>query len=347
MSNKSLLFLMFGLLSAGCASGGFDENDSDSPVEQRAREVVPKFGMAQAQGALGSSCATGCIWSSYAVSLGAQLATHTCGSLDCACVADGNIYISCVVNQSSAAPGPSWDDPFAPQSNPAGAVSRVPGATCAPNCIWSTLAVYLNFQEASSLCQDSPCACVVNNNAWLACNPSSGGGQSSQPQPQAQAQPQPQAPPRAGSAAQQIVDSHNARRLTLWNQSFGRYDGADPLSNLKDAAAGRPAKTSCYGTAPCNTVRLSDTLLESMRDITSVYGLNYFVTSVAGAAHSYGSLHYAGRAVDFDEVNGVLIRGDSPQARSLMAACRALGAIEVLGPSNDPAGHRDHVHCAW
>ena len=75
--------------------------------------------------------------------------------------------------------------------------------------------------------------------------------------------------------------------------------------------------------------------------------MNYFVTSIAGASHSYGSLHYAGRAVDFDEVNGVLIRGDSPQARALMAACRALGAIEVLGPSNDPYGHRDHVHCAW
>jgi hypothetical protein len=29
-----------------------------------------------------------------------------------------------------------------------------------------------------------------------------------------------------------------------------------------------------------------------------------------------------------------------------MSACRALGAVEVLGPSND-ASHRDHVHCAW
>jgi zinc D-Ala-D-Ala carboxypeptidase len=48
-----------------------------------------------------------------------------------------------------------------------------------------------------------------------------------------------------------------------------------------------------------------------------------------------------------DEVNGVRIQGDSATARAFMAACRELGAIEVLGPSNDPAGHSDHIHCAW
>jgi len=30
-----------------------------------------------------------------------------------------------------------------------------------------------------------------------------------------------------------------------------------------------------------------------------------------------------------------------------MDACRALGAIEVFGPSNDPAGHNDHLHCTF
>jgi hypothetical protein len=68
-------------------------------------------------------------------------------------------------------------------------------------------------------------------------------------------------------------------------------------------------------------------------------GFRYFVTSVAGGAHSFGSLHYSGRAFDIDEINGVRISGDSALARRFMSACREVGAIEVFGPSNDPSGH--------
>ncbi len=84
-----------------------------------------------------------------------------------------------------------------------------------------------------------------------------------------------------------------------------------------------------------------------MRDLRTRYGMSYFVTSIAGASHSQGSLHYQGRAIDFDEVNGARILGDSAHARALMSACREMGATEVFGPSNDPSGHADHVHCAW
>jgi peptidoglycan hydrolase-like protein with peptidoglycan-binding domain len=149
-----------------------------------------------------------------------------------------------------------------------------------------------------------------------------------------------------GTAAARILAAHRAGRLTLWDQTFGRYDGADPLSNMTDAAAGRAARTSCYGGAPCGTVRLSNGLLNGMAALRESYGYSYFVTAIAGASHSANSYHYAGRAFDLDTINGARIAGDSAAARSFMAACRALGAIEVLGPSND-AGHQDHIHCAW
>lgn len=151
---------------------------------------------------------------------------------------------------------------------------------------------------------------------------------------------------RSGIAAE-ILGHHDGGRLTLWNQSFGRYDGADPRSNIADTAAGGDAKTSCYGTAPCNQVSLSMSLLRAMRSLREQKGYNYFVTSIAGANHSYGSLHYAGRAFDIDEINGVRVYGDSAAARAFMNACWSLGAVEVFGPSNDPYGHYDHIHCGF
>jgi len=148
------------------------------------------------------------------------------------------------------------------------------------------------------------------------------------------------------AAASSVLDAHRAGTLTLWNETFGRADGADPLSNITATATGGRAKTSCYGGAPCTTVLLSERLVSGMARLREQRGFDYFVTSIAGASHSVGSLHYDGRAFDVDEVNGVRIQGDSATARAFMAACRELGAIEVLGPNNDP-GHQDHVHCAW
>ena len=133
----------------------------------------------------------------------------------------------------------------------------------------------------------------------------------------------------------------------LWDETFGRADGASPLDNVTDVAAGRPAATSCYGGAPCDDVALTQALLSGMVAHATERGHSYFVTAIAGASHSAGSLHYDGRAFDVDEVDGIRIQGDSATARSFMDACRALGATEVFGPSNDPAGHSDHLHCGW
>ncbi len=158
----------------------------------------------------------------------------------------------------------------------------------------------------------------------------------------------PNAPPstRAGKA-QSLLIEHQANAVVFWEQQFGgRVDGADAFSNLRDTANGGAARRSVHGTAPGGAVQLSSTMLDSMLALEQ-RGFRYFVTSVAGGSHSSGSLHYSGRAFDIDEVNGVIIRGDSALARSFMNACRELGAVEVFGPSNDPAGHFDHLHCAW
>lgn len=153
--------------------------------------------------------------------------------------------------------------------------------------------------------------------------------------------------PASGGPASRILAAHRAGTVTLWNQTFGRYDGADPLNNITDAAAGRPVKRSCYGTAPCGSVYLQSGLLNGVAALRERYGYRFFVTTVAGGSHSSGSYHYAGRAIDVDEVNGQRIYGNSTIADQFLSACRSLGAVEAFGPRNDPNGHWDHLHCAW
>lgn len=50
---------------------------------------------------LGSQCASDCIWSSWAVSSGAQRLTHYCDGVGCHCVEVGDIYSSCTLESSS------------------------------------------------------------------------------------------------------------------------------------------------------------------------------------------------------------------------------------------------------
>jgi hypothetical protein len=134
---------------------------------------------------------------------------------------------------------------------------------------------------------------------------------------------------------------------------FGRDDGADPLANITDAAAGDPSNRSCNfpsggrdSRLPCGTVLLDDALIDAMVDLHEDYGFTYVVTAISGARHSTNSYHYRGRAVDIGSVNGVLIRGSTSTTRALVQACKDMGAIEALGPHND-AHHQDHVHCAF
>jgi hypothetical protein len=315
------LLICLGWATSACVSGDLTESWEVDESERPSRHVAKSSALSAAPGALGSTCTSGCIWSSFAVNTGIQEASHSCASVGCVCVQDGNVYERCVPDVAE---------------NSARATVGLGEACGSGRCIWSALSVRLGAQPSGGDCGGAPCACVVEGNIWESC----GGATESVDQPQPRSRP-------SANPAEAILAHHRSDRLTLWDQSFGRFDGADPLQNIRDAAAGVAAKTSCYGTAPCTGVYLQERLLRAMRDLHDVYGFGYFVTSIVGASHSYGSLHYAGRAVDIDEVNGVLIRGDSQPARDLMAACRAMGAVEVFGPSNDPYGHRDHVHCAW
>ena len=150
----------------------------------------------------------------------------------------------------------------------------------------------------------------------------------------------------ADGPAARLLELHGADRITLWDRDFGRgANGADALSNVRDAAEDRAAK--CSPGAPCTLAPLDERLLRAMVGLVDGRGYSYFVTSISGGIHSPSSYHYDGRAFDIDEVNGTLIRGDSSTARAFMDACRSAGAVEVLGPSNDPSGHWDHIHCAF
>jgi peptidoglycan hydrolase-like protein with peptidoglycan-binding domain len=148
------------------------------------------------------------------------------------------------------------------------------------------------------------------------------------------------------SSASAVLALHVAGVVTLLDFTSGS-PGSDPLSNIRDAASGRPALRSQEGGAPGGSVSLGDALLEAMTALAQGRGHSYTVTSIAGGVHSSNSYHYRGRAVDIGIVDGVVISGRSTAAISLRRACLALGAVEALGPDNEPYGHGDHVHCAF
>jgi len=50
---------------------------------------------------LGRQCSDGCIWSAWAVNSGAQSLTHYCDGEGCHCVEEGNIYSSCLLEEST------------------------------------------------------------------------------------------------------------------------------------------------------------------------------------------------------------------------------------------------------
>lgn len=139
---------------------------------------------------------------------------------------------------------------------------------------------------------------------------------------------------------------YHAGKISLYNiQVSGRNDGADALSNIRAVAQKQTARNSCYGNAPCGRVRLDARMLEAIVLLRQVYGYNFRVTAIVGGSHSKRSRHYRGVAFDTDTINGSSVRNNRTLARQFMAACREMGATEVLGPGN--TGHSGHVHCAW
>lgn len=155
----------------------------------------------------------------------------------------------------------------------------------------------------------------------------------------------------ASNTAQQHAQWVLSRYNNGWGISLLEYtlgcgcdDGATPADNIRDAAAGRAANRSNYGTAPGGTTALKHSLLEGMQKLKERYNHTYRVTSIAGGSHSSTSRHYVGVAFDVDRVNGNVVSYSYPHT-AFQNDCRALGATEVLGPGD--AGHDTHIHCAW
>jgi hypothetical protein len=133
-------------------------------------------------------------------------------------------------------------------------------------------------------------------------------------------------------------------RITLATvHSSGVVDRANAHQEIVDTSKGLRARRSCYGTAPCGSVFLDVSMLRGMLALRNSY--TFRVSEIAGGSHSATSRHYLGKAFDLDILNGQGVSASNPHFRSFMQRCRALGAIEVLGPG-DP-DHATHIHCAW
>lgn len=145
------------------------------------------------------------------------------------------------------------------------------------------------------------------------------------------------------SLARQILAN---RRITLATVHVsGVRDLGDPMRQMQDLAAGRLVHRSSYGGAPGGYVAVDIRVLRTMLALSRV--ATFTVSEIAGGSHTGGSVHYQGRAVDFDVVNGVSVHRGSGYG-VVVTTCRSLGAVTVFSPSYDPyGGHGNHVHCDW
>ena len=128
--------------------------------------------------------------------------------------------------------------------------------------------------------------------------------------------------------------------------SSGRDDPQSTArQNILDAANGLPARTSAYSQVGATNVSLDPAMLRGMLNLFFDAGYTYRVSELAGGRHGDNSRHYAGKAVDVDIIAGIEVDASNPFFRDFMAACRAYGAVEVLGPGD--RDHDTHVHCGW
>jgi hypothetical protein len=151
---------------------------------------------------------------------------------------------------------------------------------------------------------------------------------------------------RPESAADIAKDILRNDRIALAkiHVSGGGYLGT-PHQNIVDVAAGRPARHSCSGGAPCGSTRLDLRLLQAVRDMGERGRIT--VSEIAGGIHAGRSDHYVGRAIDITWVDGRHV-GWGAHYHMVVERCRAWNSEQVFTPANDPyGGHHNHVHCAW
>ncbi|WP_374985211.1 peptidoglycan-binding protein [Streptomyces fradiae] len=146
---------------------------------------------------------------------------------------------------------------------------------------------------------------------------------------------------RAG-LARQILATGGISLATV--HPGGSHAGSTAKQNVVDTANGKGALTSPWSDKPNRRVALDTRMLNGLLKLRTQYGYRISVSEIVGGDHSTNSKHYAGLAFDINYINGRHVGEGAPHT-GLMAACRKLGAKEVLGPGS--AGHSRHVHCAW
>lgn len=156
------------------------------------------------------------------------------------------------------------------------------------------------------------------------------------------ATPSATAAPGRAALAQQILATKGIAPATA--HVGGRHAASTARQNLVDTAHGKGALTSPWGDRRHRRVALDTPMLNGMLNLRTRYGYRIAVSEIVGGDHSSRSRHYAGLAFDINYINGRHVGSGAPH-RNLMAACKKLGATEVLGPGN--AGHATHVHCGW
>ena len=93
----------------GCADIESDlENDGLTQTDEAERGGYKNGSGLPAGGILGADCTDGCLWSSWAVSIGVQRASQTCGGAPCACVQEGAASLTCTPNGSTGGGGALW-----------------------------------------------------------------------------------------------------------------------------------------------------------------------------------------------------------------------------------------------
>ncbi|SMH46439.1 Peptidoglycan-binding (PGRP) domain of peptidoglycan hydrolases-containing protein [Rathayibacter oskolensis] len=204
------------------------------------------------------------------------------------------------------------------QLNANGASIAVDGAFGA-----ATTSATQSFQSSAGLTADG----IIGPATWKALIAGTGGGTT---------------PPPSGDAAataQAILD----------NPGIELYDsGDDPastaLANIRDTAAGQPAKTSPGGDAGVTSVSLDPAMLDALLKLSTQYGHTLSVSSIAGEDHTSASRHYTGNAVDIPIIDGTFVAAGADH-QSVQNACDEMGATLTLGPGDE--GHSDHVHCEF